>query len=115
MHSDMTRMGGIIHTAREAKGLTQSALADKIGASVRTVIDVEKDKRNPTYEIFYKIVHVLDISADLVFWPDKVSYTLEQDQFIRELLASDAREQRIVMATLRNLLHELRRENEDAE
>lgn len=112
MHNDVTRMGDVIRHAREAKNMTQAVLAEKTESSIRTIIAVENDKRYPTYEIFYRIIHALDISADLVFYPDKVPYTLEQDQMIRKFLSCGESEQKIVMATVHALIHVLRK-NED--
>lgn len=108
MHIDKTAVGDIIHKARDAKGLTQAALAEKIDASVRTIIAVEKGKRNPTLEILYKLVHVLNISADLLFYPEQGSYTPEQDQFIREFTSKNENEQQVAMASSRAIWRTMR-------
>lgn len=65
MHYDMKHMGVIIQEARIAHGMTQSALAEKIDISLRTVIAIETGKRNPTFEVLYKIIRELNIPADL--------------------------------------------------
>jgi transcriptional regulator with XRE-family HTH domain len=101
-------MGNVIRSAREAKGLTQAALAERIDVSIRTIIAIEKNQRNPTYEVLYRLVHTLDISADLIFYPDHAPLTTEQDQFMRELLACDDKAQRVVLTTLRSLIRALR-------
>ncbi|GHU64408.1 hypothetical protein AGMMS49983_10070 [Clostridia bacterium] len=49
MHIDMKHVGKIIQTARIAEGITQTALADKIGASLRTVIAIESGHRNSSH------------------------------------------------------------------
>jgi len=103
-------MGHILRSAREAKGLTQAALAERIDVSIRTIIAIEKNQRNPTYEVLYRLVHTLSISADLIFYPDNAPLTTEQDQFMRELLACDEKGQRIVMSTLRSLIRALRQD-----
>ena len=110
MHVNMTQMGDILRSAREAKELTQSTLAEHIGASVRTIIAIEKNQRNPTYDVLYRLIHTLDISADLIFYPDPTPLTTEQDQLVRELLACDERERRIVMLTLQSLIRALRQD-----
>lgn len=110
MPISISPVGDIVRSAREAKSLSQSALAKKIAVSKQTVIAVEKNQRNPTYEVFCRLVHALDISADLIVYPDRVPYTLEQEQFIRELLACGEREQRIAIATLQTLLRALRQD-----
>lgn len=104
----MTQIGDIMRSAREAKGITQAALAERVSVSVRTIVAIEKNKRNPTYEVLYRLVHTLDISADLIFFPDRAPLTTEHDQFVREYLACDEKEKRIAKATLQSLLRELR-------
>jgi transcriptional regulator with XRE-family HTH domain len=104
----MTQMGGILRSAREAKGMTQAALAERIDVSIRTIIAIEKNKRNPTYDVLYRLIHALDISADRVFDTGLAPLTTEQDQLIRELSACDEKEQRIVTATLQSLIRALR-------
>jgi len=103
-------MGGVLRSAREAKGLTQAALAESIDVSIRTIIAIEKNQRNPTYEVLYRLVHTLDISADLIFYPDHDPLRAEQDQLVRELSSCDENQQRIVISTLRSLIRALRQE-----
>ena len=110
MQKSKAQVGNIVRSAREARELSQTELAEEASISRQTVIAVESNQRNPTYEVFCRLVHALDISADLIVHPDRAPYTLEQEQFIRELLACNERVQKIVMtATLcliRTLLHD---------
>jgi len=64
-----------------------------------------------SYEVFYKIIHALDISADQVFWPEKIEYTTEQEQVIREFLACSEWEQDVIIKTMRTLVRSLREKN----
>ena len=97
MHDDVTKMGGIIKTAREAKCMTQAALSQKTNIAARTIMDIENDKRHPTYEVFYKIVRALDLSADQIFWPEKAEYTPEQEQLIKAMSSCNERDKAILM------------------
>ena len=45
MHYDMKHMGKVARKAREDKGLTQAALAEKIDISLRTIIAIENGKK----------------------------------------------------------------------
>ena len=110
MHYDMKHMGKIIQKARDARGITQTVLADKIDVSLRTIIAIENGKRNPTFDVLYKIIRELNIPADLVFRPDDIPGTPEQEQFIREFRDASEDEQRIVMASARSIWRELRRD-----
>ncbi len=111
MHQDMTRIGRIMRAGREAKGMTQAALAEKTNVALRTIIAIENNQRYPTYEVFYKIIRALDISADQIFWPENVNYTPEQEQVIREFLDCSEWEQAVIMKTMRTLVRSLREEN----
>lgn len=108
MHYDMKHMGAVIQAARTAHGITQTALAEKIDVSLRTVIAIETGKRNPTFEVLYKVIRELSIPADLIFRPDDVHGTPEQEQFIREFRDADEQEQRIAIASVRSIWRELR-------
>ena len=108
MQYDMKRMGRVVRTARENNSMTQAALADKIEVSLRTIIAIENGKRNPTFDVLYRLVHALDIPADLIFRPDDISNTPEQEQFIREYLNATEQEQRIATTVSRSVWRELR-------
>ncbi|UOO38413.1 helix-turn-helix transcriptional regulator [Oscillospiraceae bacterium CM] len=101
-------MGAVIQAARLAHGITQTALAERIDVSLRTVIAIETGKRNPTFEVLYKVIRELNIPADLIFRPDYVHGTPEQEQFIREFRDADEQEQRIAIASARSIWRELR-------
>jgi len=80
MQDDMIQVGGIFRAAREAKGITQAALAQATDTVERTIMDIENDKRYPTFENLYKIINALDLPADHILRPEKVCYTPEQEQ-----------------------------------
>jgi transcriptional regulator with XRE-family HTH domain len=50
---------------REAKGLTQAALASSAGLSVRTLQSWEQNHRAPVSPDFFKLVRALGVSADV--------------------------------------------------
>ena len=97
MHDKMKRVGEIIRSARNAKEVTQVMLSKSTGIAVRTIIDIEKNKRQPTFESLYKIINILDIPADHIFRPEKVCYTPEQEQVMLALQSCEEKEQAILM------------------
>lgn len=99
MHEEVTKIGAILKKAREAKGLTQAALSNKAGIATHTLIDIEKNRRLPTYEVLYKLLRVLDLSADHIFWPEKMQHTPEQEQLIKALKACSERDKTVFMET----------------
>lgn len=108
MHYDMKRMGVIIQQARSTRGITQAALAEKIEVSLRTIIAIEKGKRNPTFDVLYKVIQELNIPADLIFHSDDVFGTPESEQFIREFQTAGEQGQRLAIAAARGIWRELR-------
>lgn len=48
MHIEVAQMGDIVRSAREAKGLSQVALAKEIATSKQTIVALENNQRNPT-------------------------------------------------------------------
>jgi transcriptional regulator with XRE-family HTH domain len=109
----MTQMGSILRGARESKGLTQESLAEQIGVSTRTIIAIEKNQRNPTCDVLYRLIRALNISADLILNTGLALFTAEQDQYIREFLSYNEREQRIVISTSRNIIKTLRQDGSE--
>ena len=110
MHYDMKRMGKVARKAREDKGITQATLAEKIDVSLRTIIAIENGQRNPTFDVLYRLVNTLDIPADLIFRPDNLSNTPEQEQFICEYLNATEQEQRIATSAAHSIWQELRKD-----
>ncbi len=97
MHDDMINIGMIIKKARESKGKTQAELCQMAGISIRTIIDIEKDKHLPSLENLYRIVRALDIPAERIFRPDKTGYSPELEQLMRALQACGEREQKVFL------------------
>jgi transcriptional regulator with XRE-family HTH domain len=108
VRNDVPCSGGIIRRAREEKGLTQARLAEITGISLRTVIAIEHNQRHPTFEVLWKLMRALDISAGHIFNTDEMLYTPEQEPIIREILSCTKDERDIVLATMRCLIRKLR-------
>ena len=105
-------LGVVIKNARLNKQFTQEQLAERIGVGPRHIMAIENEGKYPSYEVLCCLIQTLDISADLIFRPEMPSQTIEQEQFIREYLACNEREQKIVSETMRVMLREIR--NDDA-
>ena len=106
---NVDNMGAVIKKARKDKGMTQEELAEKVGVGSRHIMAIENEGKNPGYDVLANIIQTLDFSADLIFRPDSVKHTAEQDLFISEFMSCSSDEQRIVMETMRSLMRELRK------
>lgn len=57
-------LGDRIRSARKDCGLTQQALADQADLAVKTIQDVERGRKNTTYETLCQLIERLGISPN---------------------------------------------------
>ena len=57
-------LGKRIRSARKECQLTQQELADQSGLAVKTIQDIEKGRKNPTYETLCLLIDRLGVSAN---------------------------------------------------
>lgn len=62
-----------LRAARAAKGLSQQALAELVGASRQTINAIEQGDYNPTIRLCIAICRALDKTLDELFWEDTPS------------------------------------------
>ena len=60
----MIKMGERIKKIRRQKGLSQTELANSIGASQQVITNYERGLREPSIEILLKIAGALDVSLE---------------------------------------------------
>ncbi|HWK25377.1 MAG TPA: helix-turn-helix transcriptional regulator [Solirubrobacter sp.] len=56
-----------LFTVRKAKGLTQGALAERVGVATSTVAFIELGQREPTLRVALRIAKVLGASVERLF------------------------------------------------
>jgi len=67
MASKKYSMDTQIHVWRAKKRMTQQQLADLVGASRQTIMQLENNKYNPSLMLAYTIAEVLDAEIDDLF------------------------------------------------
>lgn len=100
MRISETDLGAIIKAARNRKGLTQDALAELSGVGPRHIMGIENECSSPSFEVLYKLVRVLNISADTIFYPEKQFENAQIDGIIRMLYKCDERSIKVIQATV---------------
>ena len=75
-------LGDRIRSARKDCGLTQQALADQADLAVKTIQDVERGRKNTTYETLCQLIERLGISPNSLF-PSQMS---PEDEYLRVFL-----------------------------
>ena len=96
-------LGGFIKSARLEKNITQEEVAEIMGVSPTHIKHIESGHRNPSIELLFKIVLLLDLSLDnfLFSQPNK---GIERQRIERLLDRCNDKELHIVRALLDAML-----------
>lgn len=98
VHSNTDILGQVIKKARKQHNLTIEALADKIGVSERYLYRIENEGKKPSFDVLYKLIRCLSISADSIFYPEKPSKESEIEDISCRLYNCSERDLKIVRA-----------------
>ena len=112
---DLETLGNHILNARKACGLTQQELADQTGLAVRTIREIERGHKNPTYETLARLMNRLGLSPDTAFSQKVPVPTEEMKEFLESFQACDPKNQEILLRTLHFLAEQLRPPKDGAE
>lgn len=102
--NNIDKLGSILKAARKAKGLTREQLAEIINISPRYLMSIENENKKPSYNLLFKLVRELGISADTIFYPERDSNNSEQENLIRLISLCDTYEIDVATATVKALL-----------
>jgi transcriptional regulator with XRE-family HTH domain len=64
------QLGHAVKSARLRKGLTQLELAEELRITPRYLKAIENSGRKPSYDLFMRIVWMLEIPANLIFYSE---------------------------------------------
>lgn len=104
MHDYIKTLGTVIRDAREGQGLSQAALAEKLGIDVRTIINIENFRGNPKFEILYPLITTLRIPADRIFYPGTDALGNVKQQLLWELLGCNEAEAKALLPAVRYII-----------
>ena len=93
-------LGQRIKEARDECGLTQQELAEQTGRGLRHLQDIEKGRKNPSFDVLSSYIKRLGISANELFYPDAPAQEKEVQHFIGKFLACTEDERKILLKTL---------------
>ena len=102
--NNFDRLGHILKDARKEKGLTREQLAEIINITPRYLMSIENENKKPSYNVLFRLVRELGISADTIFYPENKSTSNELEQLIRLLHLCNERDLKIVTAMVKALL-----------
>ena len=84
-------------------GYTREQLSERVGISLRYLTAIENEKRRPSYDVLYRLLHNLGLSADSIFYPEKEPDP-EEEQLLRLLQQCTERDRKIVKGVIDTLI-----------
>lgn len=106
-------IGKRIKSTREQKGVTQEALAEKIGMSVTHINNLENAHSKASLTAFLNIANALDVSLDVLacdcVYRSKAVFIDELGKLVKD---ADDMEIRVIVDVVRALLDSMRKQKE---
>lgn len=89
---NLSSFGMAVKEARTNGKITRDQLAEKLGISVRHLAQIENKGQHPSFQVFYELATMFNISVDQYFYLNRnQGYTTKQRQVISivEQMADD--------------------------
>ena len=67
---DFKAFGRAIKAARENRGWTREQLAQEVDLAPRYIMSIENKGQHPSFQVFYELVTLFQISVNQFFFPD---------------------------------------------
>jgi len=64
------RLGIVVKSARSDNDLTLCELATRLKITSRYLIAIENGQQKPSYDVLFRLIRELRISADRIFYPE---------------------------------------------
>lgn len=101
---DFTAFGKAIKKAREDRGWTREQLAQEVDLAPRYIMSIENKGQHPSFQVFYNLVTLFDISVDQFFFPDRpAAKSTQRRQLDTALDALDDNDYIVLEATAKGL------------
>ena len=94
------RIASVIKTSRDAKGLTQEKLAEAVGTSTSLIGQIERDMAYPSVQVLAKLVDILGIDANTLFYEDVNTSTFKEITIRASRLPAEKQEFLLSIITL---------------
>jgi transcriptional regulator with XRE-family HTH domain len=102
---DFKPIGRAIKAARESRGLTREQLAEVMELAPRYIMSIENKGQHPSFQVFYKLVTMFDISVDQYLFLDRPADRSTRRRQLDSLMDSlDEKDYVILDATARGIM-----------
>jgi len=99
-------LGEIIKSARVKNKLTQEKFAEKSNVSARYVMSIENEGKKPSYDKLHRMIRVLGINANDIFYPENREEDTPAQYLSRLLSQCGERDIRGITALVETFLSE---------
>ena len=106
---DLVRLGQIIYKARAKRHLTQEQLAEAAGISKKYVSGIENGKNNLSYNVLCKLVSVLQIPVESLFYPSDDNGKEDEDKLALYYRNCPEKHRELLLRMTSHLVDELNR------
>lgn len=101
---NFTVFGQAIKEARESRGWTRERLAQEVDLAPRYIMSLENKGQHPSFQVFYELVTLFNISVDQFFFPDTAAKkTTRRRQLDSQLDALEEADLIIVSSTVKGI------------
>lgn len=101
--------GERLRSAREARGLNQRELSDRLGVPASSIAHFEGGRRKPSFDNLSRLARALDVTTDyLLGHSDEPHMPSTTDPLVRGLAKLDGRDREVVAAVLNVLIGQKR-------
>lgn len=106
------KIGAILKEERLKLGYTRDQIAERADIGVRYLIAIENDEKKPKFDVLYRLLRSLGISADKLFYPETMSNDdAEYLRLVRLLQSCNERDCKVVTAMIDTLVDTRRSES----
>ncbi|KAF0224447.1 MAG: XRE family transcriptional regulator [Erysipelotrichaceae bacterium] len=103
-HNNFDKLGDVLKEARKYKGLTREQLSEIINITPRYLMSIENENKKPSYDVLFRLIRKLGLSADAIFYPEQESNNTQNRNLNRLLSLCDQHEIDVITATVEALL-----------
>lgn len=97
--------GSILKEARIRQGYTREQIAERAEIGTRYLIAIEHDEKKPRFDVLFRLIRSLGISADQIFYPERKDQDEQEHVRIQRLYQClSKRDQRLLFAVADSMI-----------